>query len=114
MVQRRRRRRTNTRPTVSLATIAEFAAQGLAPERARILVADTGLPLSLGEMLQLYNRGAVTATDVQVSIAESNVRNEYMDVALQLARRLLTPHEYAEAELRGVLTPQEAQAGAKL
>jgi hypothetical protein len=101
-------------PVSPLDTIAEFAAQGIDPERARILVADTGLPLSLGEMLQLYNRGAVTATDVQVSIAESNVRNEYMDVALQLARRLLTPHEYAESELRGINTRAEAQAGANL
>ena len=90
-------------PQSNLDTLAEFAAQGIDPERARVLVADTGLPLSLGEMLQLYNRGDVTATDVKVSIAESNVRNEYMDVALQLARRLLTPHEYAEAELRGVI-----------
>ena len=88
-------------PQSSLDTLAEFAAQGIDPERARVLVADTGLPLALGEMLQLYNRGEVTATDVKVSVAESNVRNEYMDVALNLARRLLTPHEYAEAELRG-------------
>ena len=101
-------------PQSNLDTLAEFAAQGIDPERARVLVADTGLPLSLGEMLQLYNRGQVTATDVKVSIAESNVRNEYMDVALDLARRLLTPHEYAEAELRGVLSPTEAKNGANL
>lgn len=101
-------------PVSPLDTLAEFAAQGIDPERARVLVADTGLPLSLGEMLQLYNRGQVTATDVKVSIAESNVRNEYMDVALDLARRLLTPHEYAESELRGINTRAEAQAGASL
>jgi hypothetical protein len=101
-------------PVSPLDTIAEFASHGIDAERARVLVADTGLPLSLGEMLQLYNRGQVTATDVKVSIAESNVRNEYMDVALDLARRLLTPHEYAEAELRGVKTRAEAQSGANL
>jgi hypothetical protein len=101
-------------PVSSLDTLAEFAAHGVDPERARVLVADTGLPLALGEMLQLYNRNKVSATDVKVSIAESNVRNEYMDVALDLARRLLTPHEYAEAELRGVLSPQEAVNGAGL
>ena len=99
-------------PQSSLDTLAEFAAQGIDPERARVLVADTGLPLALGEMLQLYNRGDVTATDVKVSIAESNVRNEYMDVALNLARRLLTPHEYAEAELRGVVA--DGSVGAAL
>jgi len=101
-------------PVSSLDTLAEFAAQGIDAERARVLVADTGLPLSLGEMLQLYNRGEVTATDVQVSIAESNVRNEYMDVALKLHRRLLTPHEYAEAQLRGLMGHDEAQQGANL
>lgn len=101
-------------PVSGLDTLAEFAAQGIDPERARVLVADTGLPLSLEEMLQLYNRHKVTATDVKVSIAESNVRNEYMDVALDLARRLLTPHEYAEAELRGINSRAEAQAGANL
>ena len=99
-------------PVSPLDTIAEFAAHGIDPERARVLVSDTGLPLSLGEMLQLYNRGQVTATDVKVSIAESNVRNEYMDVALYLARHLLTPHEYAEAELRGVIP--DGSAGAAL
>jgi hypothetical protein len=101
-------------PVSPLDTLAEFKAQGIDPERARVLVADTGLPLSLGEMLQLYNRNKVTATDVKVSVAESNVRNEYMDVALDLARRLLTPTEYAEAQLRGVLSPTEAQNGAGL
>ena len=99
-------------PQSPLDTLAEFAAQGIDPERARVLVADTGLPLALGEMLQLLNRGEVTATDVKVSIAESNVRNEYMDVALALARRLLTPHEYAEAELRGVVA--DGSTGAAL
>ena len=101
-------------PVSSLDTLAEFAAQGIDPERARVLVADTGLPLSLGEMLQLLNRGEVTETDVKVSIAESNVRNEYMDAAVKLRRRLLTPHEHAEAELRGVETRAEASAGANM
>ncbi len=101
-------------PVSTLDTIAEFAAQGIDPERARVLIADTGLPLSLGQMLQLLNRGKVTETDVQVAIAESNTRNEYMNVALDLRRHLLTPHEYAEAELRGVKTTAEAKAGAAL
>jgi hypothetical protein len=101
-------------PVSPLSTLAEFAAQGIDPERARVLVADTGLPLALGEMLTLYNRNKVTATDVKVSIAESNVRNEYMDVALDLARRLLTPHEYEEAALRGVISQAEADDGAAL
>jgi len=101
-------------PVSTLDTLGEFASHGIDPERARVLIADTGLPLSLGEMLQLYNRGEVTADDVRLSVAEGNIRNEYMDVALALSRRLLTPHEYAEAELRGIMTTAQAQAGAAL
>jgi len=101
-------------PVSPLDTLAEFAAQGIDKERARVLIADTGLPLPLGEMLQLYNRGEVTETDVKVSVAESNIRNEYMDAAFKLHRHLLTPHNYAEAELRGVKSHAEAQAGANL
>ena len=37
-----------------------------------------------------------------------------MDVALALRRRLLTPHDYAEAELRGLMDRTEAEAGAAL
>lgn len=101
-------------PVSDLDTLAEFAAHGIDAERARVLVADTGLPLALGEMLQLYNRGKVTADDVRVAVAESNIRNEYMDVALDLHRHLLTPHDYAESELRGVKSHAEAQHGANL
>jgi len=101
-------------PRSTLDTIAEFASHGIDPERARVLIGDTGLPLSLGEMLQLLNRGVVTEDDVKRAVAESNLRNEYMDVAVALRRRLLTPHEYEEAALRGIISDAEADAGAAL
>lgn len=101
-------------PVSTLDPIAEAAAHGIDKERLRVLVSDTGLPLALGEMLRLLNMGKVTETDVQVAVAESNIRNEYMDVALDLRRRLLTPHEYEEAALRGILTKDEADAGAAM
>lgn len=101
-------------PPSNLDPVAEAAGVGYTAERLRILVGNTGLPLSLGEMLQLLNRGEVTETDVQRSVAQSNVRNEYMDVALQLRRRLLTPHEYAELRLRGWISTAERDAGAAL
>ncbi len=65
-------------------------------------------------MLQLLNRGFVTEDDFKRSVAQSNLRNEYMDVALGLRRRLLTPHDYAELQLRGYLTADERDAGAEL
>lgn len=94
--------------------IAEAAAWGYDPERLRVLVGNTGLPLALGEMLQLLNRDAVTEDDVRRSIAQSNVRNEYMDVALALRRQLPTARDYLENALRGYRTLDDAIAGAAL
>jgi hypothetical protein len=94
--------------------IAEGAGHGITPERLRVLVGNTGLPLALGQMLQLLNRGEVVEDDVRRSIAQSNVRNEYMDVALSLRRHLLTPHEYVEARLRGWIDDGAMRAGAAL
>lgn len=87
---------------------------GIDREQLRVMVGITGLPLSLTEMLRLLNLGMVTEDDFKRSVAQSNLRNEYMDVALGLRRRLLTVREYAEAELRGVLEHAAAQAGAGL
>lgn len=101
-------------PQSSLSAVEEFAGHGIDAERARILVGNTGLPLALGQMLQLLNRGEVTEDDVRRSVAESNVRNEYMDAALGLRRRLLTPHEYVEARLRGWINDAQMRDGAAL
>jgi hypothetical protein len=92
----------------------EFAGHGLDPERARILVGNTGLPLALGQMLQLLNRNEVTEDDVRRSVAQSNTRNEYMDAALLLRRQLPTARDYLENALRGYRTLGEALDGAAL
>lgn len=101
-------------PQSTIDGVQEAAGHGYTPERLRVLIGNTGLPLPLGEMLQLLNRGHVTEDDVKRSIAQSNVRNEYMDAAMFLRRRLVTPHEYEEGALRGVITRAEADAGAAL
>ena len=87
---------------------------GMSHDQLGVLVANAGLPLAIGEMLALLNRGEVTEDDVRRAVAHSNLRNEYMEAALLLRRRLLTPREYAEAELRGILTRTDAAAGAGL
>jgi hypothetical protein len=94
--------------------LQQAAWHGIDKEQLGVLVANAGLPLSLGEMLQLLNRKHVTDDDVKRAIAHSNLRNEYMDVALELRRRLLTPHEYAELALRAWISPDEMHAGAQL
>lgn len=97
-----------------LSAVDEFAAHGIDPERGRILVGNTGLPLALGEMLALLNRGEVTEDDVRRAIAQSNTRNEYMDVALELRRQLPTARDYLENALRGYRSLADALEGAAL
>lgn len=93
---------------------AEAEAHGVDAERLRVLVGNTGLPPGLIEMLRLFNMGEVEEDDVRRAVAQSNLRNEYMDVVFALRRRLLTPHEYEEAALRGIVPREEADAGAAL
>lgn len=94
--------------------IAEAASHGIDPERMRILVGNTGLPPGLMEMLSLLNRGKVTEDDVKRAVANSNLRNEYMDVVLELRRQLPTARDFLENALRGYRTLAEAIDGAAL
>lgn len=101
-------------PPSPLDPAEEAAWSGLTHERLRVEVGTAGLPPGLVQMLQLLNRGEVTEADVQRAVSQSNLRNEYMDVVLALRRQLLTVHEYEEAALRGIITRDEADAGAAL
>jgi len=101
-------------PPSSIDPVTEAAWSGIEKERLRIMVGNAGLPPGLIEMLRLYNLGEVTRDDVQRAVAESNLRNEYQDVVFGLARRLLTPSQYEEAALRGVISNAEADTGAAL
>lgn len=101
-------------PPSSLDPVVQAAWSGYSEEKLRILVGNAGLPPGLHEMLSLWNRGIVTKDDVQRAVAESNLRNEYQDVVLGLARQLLTPHEYAELVIRGWISVEEGAAGAAM
>ena len=101
-------------PQTSIDALATAAANGEDAEQLQVLVGIAGLPLSLFEMLQLLNRGLVTEDDVKRAIANSNLQNQYMDVALDLKRRLLTPSDYSELRLRGWITDQQGRDGAAL
>jgi hypothetical protein len=101
-------------PQTSIDALATAIANGDDAEQLQVLVGIAGLPLSLFEMLQLLNRDLVTEDDVKRAIANSNLQNQYMDVALELRRRLLTPNDYSELRLRGWITDQDGRDGAAL
>ena len=100
---------------VDIDVLAEFAATGWDFERAAVNARARGLPPAPGELLQLVNRGVISTDEYYVGIGEGDTRNEWRDYLLELRRRLLTPHEYAELFLRGWLPDMATmQAGASL
>lgn len=101
-------------PTSQLDGVAEARDMGVTRDRLAVQVGLVGLPPAPGELLSLLNRGIITETDFYRGLAEGNTRNEWGPVLKQLQRRLLTPHEYEEAALRGIITNQQADAGAAL
>lgn len=101
-------------PVSKLDPFEQAAWGGTSPEQLEVLVANAGLPLGLMQMLTLRNRGKVTDDDVKRAIAHSNIRNEYMDVALDLARYILSPTEYADLRLRGWIDDAAMYAGGAL
>lgn len=92
----------------------EAAASGISAERLAVYTRIVGLPPSPGELLQLLNRGEINTAAFRMGIAEGNTRNEWADKLLTLRRHLLTPHEYQEAALRGLLTNAQADQGSAL
>lgn len=101
-------------PPSSIDPIDEAAWSGIDKERLRVLVGNAGLPPGIVQMLQLLNRGEIDETDFLRGVGESNMRNEWGNAVLALARQLLTPHEYAELRVRGWIDDAQMHAGAAL
>lgn len=102
-------------PEVSdLDPVTEAAAAGTNSERLAVKARLVGLPPAPGELMSLLNRGTINEAAFNLGVSQGNTRNEWASVLMTLKRRLLTPHEYEEANLRGVLEPDAAHAGAAL
>lgn len=99
---------------VDLDVLAEFNATGWDFTRAAVNARARGLPPAPGELLQLVNRQVISTDEYYVGIGEGDTRNEWRDYLLTLKRRLLTPHEYAELQLRGYIDQPTRDAGAAL
>lgn len=99
---------------VDLDVLAEFQATGWDFTRAAVNARARGLPPAPGELLQLVNRGTISTGEYYVGIGEGDTRNEWRDYLLTLKRQLLTPHNYAELQLRGYIDQPTRDTGAAL
>lgn len=87
---------------------------GIEPQDAEVQFELAGLPPGPVQMMQAINRGLTDRATFDQAIAEGHTKTKYTDLLFNMRRHLLTPHEYEEAALRGVMTPAEADAGAAL
>lgn len=69
---------------------ADIAQQnGLTPEHWPFIVESWGRPLSHEQMLTLYHRGQATLDQVVQAMKESDIKDKYIDQAIELGRTLI-------------------------
>jgi hypothetical protein len=99
-------------PVFDVDALTEAAAFGIDRDRLGVEVGLVGNPASPQQAAAGVFRGVLELADFQRAIAEGNTRNEWADAILEVSRAILTPHEYEEAALRGIITNEQADAGA--
>ena len=95
-------------------TLAEFAAGGVDPDRARVLVGSVGLPMSPQQAASAAFRRIINRQAFNLSILEGDIRPEYADAIFEQARQIPTAHDFVEGYLRGVQSQQEMYDGSAL
>ena len=77
---------------------------GLLPEHWEPMKESWGRPLSHLEMMALYYRGAATVDDVKQAMRESDLKDKYINQAIELGRRLVPERQIVTMLERGVIT----------
>jgi hypothetical protein len=76
---------------------------GLLPEHWRFIVESWGRPLSHEQMMTLYHRGKVTLDEVHQAFRESDLKDKYIDQAVELGRTLIPDRLIVQAVEHGVM-----------
>lgn len=97
------------RGTLTHAAGAKIAGQnGIASYDFDTLVANTGEPLGLMQLLEAYRRGLINKQRLEKGIVQSRVRNEWLDVAEGLRYSPVNTSDAIDAWQRGHLTQAQA------
>lgn len=86
------------------------AASGVAIEDFNTLVANTGEPLGLEQLLEAFRRGFIDQARLDRGIRQSRVRNEWIDVAQRLRFEPMGTADAVEAVVRNYITSAEGAA----
>lgn len=102
-------------PTViALSGIAEAAGSGIDEDRLKVLANLVGLPPAQHELLQMWNRGIIDETDVDIGIREGHQKTKWTLPFKRLRWSVLSELQYVEARVRGWITNDELYAGGAL
>ena len=88
----------------------EIAQQnGLLPEHWEPMKESWGRPLSHEQMLELYHRGQVTEEEVKQAMRESDLKDKYIQAAIDLGRTLVPQRTIVSMLDHGVITHARAR-----
>lgn len=97
------------RGTLTHAAGAHIAQQnGITAADFDTLIANTGEPLGLMQLLEAYRRGIISKPRLEKGIVQSRVRNEWLDVAEALRYSPVATADAIDAWQRGHLTQAQA------
>jgi hypothetical protein len=101
-------------PQQPISGLAAAAATGLSPEAYKVLVGINGRPMPVVEAARATFRNVIERSDFDRAISEGDIRNEWRDALFEVAREILTAHDWVELHLRGYITAAEMYAGTAL
>ena len=101
-------------PVSTIDAEAEAEAAGIDLERLFVMVGNTGRPMPVLEAARATFRHIIDEPDFLRAISEGDIRNEWGPFLLDVAREILTAHDYVELRLRGWITDTEMYAGTAL
>lgn len=90
------------------------AKSGITEQDFNTIVANTGEPLGLMQLLEAYRRGFINQAKLERGIRQSRVRDEWIPTAIELRYQPMSTADAADAWLRGHLPEAAAQQIAEL
>lgn len=101
-------------PVSPIDPLDEAAAAGIDKERLFVETALVGNSMGPQEAAHAEFRGIIDETDYERAIAEGRTRNEWAGPLREVARQILTAHDWVELHLRGYIGQNEMYAGTAL
>lgn len=90
----------------------EVAKSGTTPDRFRLILESMRTPPATSQALDLWNRGAISETEVKDMLSRGGMSTRDIDSYLQLGKQLLSVSDLAMARQQGFIDDNELEARA--